>query len=210
VIIAGGPALAYWQENRPAPNLAANLTFPRVGAGWIIVPPSAKWYPVYAAPDRQLDNAIAPQAMPASAVDVKVLYYDRIRKKTSLISTMNRLWNGEDWYGVAERNADAKLGTRAVRFDENMISNASEKRLIWSSYWIDGQFTTSAVQVKLLQLKAMILGNEGTALITFSTPVNGPIEDARERLKAALLVLGDLPNDLDLASRPTQSSRSSD
>jgi exosortase A len=212
LMIATGPTLAYWQENRSIATNASTLAFPRVGAGWSVLPPSGSWYPVYASPDQELNNRIAPQSLEAAAVDVKVLYYARIRKKSSLIATTNRLWEAIVWHGIESRNVEARLGTDLIRFDENIIANSStsERRIIWSSYWLDGQFTTSAIRVKLLQLKGMILGHEGTALITFSTSINGPVEDGRERMKSALAVLGDMPENLNKAGHAMELSNSSD
>jgi exosortase A len=212
LMIAAGPALAYWQENRVAAANTSQLAFPRLEAGWTVLPPYGPWQPVYAAPDKQLDNRLAPQSEASAAVDVKVLYYGRIRKQTSLISNSNRLWNGAEWHGVEAHNVEAQLGDRPVRFDENIIATSSgfpERRMIWSSYWLDGQFTNSAVRVKLLQLKGMILGREANALVTFSTPIDGPVQNARERLQSAAAMLGDLPVQLDKAGRAVELSNSS-
>jgi hypothetical protein len=60
----------------------------------------------------------------------------------------------------------------------------------------------------LLQLKGMILGNEGNALIAFSTPINGSVEDGRERLRSALAAFVDMPADLDRAGRAVELSNS--
>jgi exosortase A len=212
LMIAAGPALAYWQENRAFAANTSPLVFPEIEVGWTVLAPSGSWQPIYAAPDKQLDNRIAPQADPSPMVDVKVLYYERIRKQSSLISNSNRLWNGGEWHGIESRNVAARLGSHAVRFDENIIAASSgfpERRMIWSSYWLDGEFTNSSVRVKLLQLKGMILGREATALVTFSTPIDGPIQNARERLRSALATLGGLPAELEKAGRAVELSSSS-
>jgi hypothetical protein len=54
----------------------------------------------------------------------------------------------------------------------------------------------------------MILGNEGNALIAFSTPINGSVEDGRERLRSALAAFVDMPADLDRAGRAVELSNS--
>jgi exosortase A len=210
--IATGPALAYWQENRNVGADTAPLSFPHVAAGWHVLPPSGSWYPVYAAPDKLLDNGFAQQSEMTPPIAVKILYYGRIRKQSSLISNSNRLWEGAYWHGIESHNVEAKLGDRNVRFDENIIASSStnpERRLIWSCYWLDGQFTNSAFRVKLLQLKGMILGHEATALVTFSTAIDGPVQDARMRLQSAVAALRDLPADLEKAAHPIALSISS-
>jgi EpsI family protein len=206
LLIAAGPALAYWQENRP-PS-ASTLLFPRLGISWTVLPPSRSWDPIYPVPDQKLDNQIAPLNQRAAAVDVKVFYYTRIQKKTSLISSQNRMWDGVAWHGIESRNIEANLGKQTVQFDENIVRNlsgSSENRIIWSSYWLNGQFTNSALKVKLLQLKAIAMRSEGTALVAVSTPIDGPIDEARARLRAALSNLGNLPETLNAAGQESQS-----
>jgi exosortase A len=212
LMTATGPALAYWQENRMIAANTSPLMFPSLDAGWTVLPPSGSWYPVYAAPDKLLDNGLTPQSATDPAVSVKVLYYGRIRKQSSLISNSNRLWDGAEWHGVDSHNIEARLGSHNLRFDENVIASSlggPEMRLIWSTYWLGGEFTNSSFRVKLLQLKGMILGHEATALVTFSTPIDGPVESARMRLQSAVAVLGDLPVDLEKASRVVEPSISS-
>ena len=91
LMIATGPAVALWQENRSVATNASTLMFPPLDASWVVLPPNESWNPIYAAADQHLDTRIAPrQSGASSAVDIKVLYYGRIRKQTSLISTANR------------------------------------------------------------------------------------------------------------------------
>ena len=207
LLIATGPVFAYWQEERSVATNASPLLFPRLSDGWTVLPPVESWSPYFPVPDQKLDNRIVPSSESASAVDVQVFYYSRIQKKTSLISSKNRLWNGAFWHVFESRSVIANLGNQPVRFDENIVSRlsgASENRIIWSSYWLDGQFTTSALKVKLLQLKGIATRNEGTALVAVSTPIDSTVDDARARLQTALSALGDLPNNLNAAERGTE------
>jgi hypothetical protein len=61
---------------------------------------------------------------------------------------------------------------------------------------MDERFTTSRLIIKLLQLKTAFSGNEAAALIAFSTPIDGAVEDARARLETALAAFTDLPKQL--------------
>jgi hypothetical protein len=63
---------------------------------------------------------------------------------------------------------------------------------------MDERFTTSDVVIKLLQLKTAFIGNEASALIAFSTPIDGAIDDARSRLRSAMASFANLPKDLTL------------
>jgi exosortase A len=202
LLTATGPVFAYWQEERPVATGNSALLFPQLSGGWTLLPPTDAWDPYFPAPDQKLDNRIVPPTGGAPAVDMKVFYYSRIQKKTSLISSKNALWNGGNWHGFESHSLTANVGDRLVRFNENIVSNisgSSENRLIWSCYWLNGQFTSSALRVKLLQLKGIATRNEGSALIAISTTIDGPTDEARARLRAALAMMKDLPNKLDTA-----------
>jgi exosortase A len=207
LLLATGPVLVYWQDDQSA--TPSTLAFPRLGDGWSVLPPSQSWEPVYPVPDQKLDNQIARLDQRASAVDVKVFYYTRIQKKTSLISSKNALWDGAVWHGIESHNVVANLGKQPVGFDENIVKGTSESRIIWSSYWLNGQFTNSALKVKLLQVKGIALRSEGTALITVSTPIDGTVEQARARLRAALTGLENLRENLNAAGHAKQSPAAS-
>ena len=158
-----------------------------------MLPAAGPWRPVYADPDTRLNASLVPEARATSAVDMAIVYYGRIREGHSLISSTNRLWDGAIWRAVERSRVVAKLGPQTVELDETVIRSLSERRLIWSFYWMDGRFTTSNLTIKLLQLKTAFTGNEASALIAFSTPIDGAVEDARARLKTALASFGDLP-----------------
>lgn len=44
------------------------------------------------------------------------------------------------------------------------------RRQVWWFWWVDGSTSTSALRTKLLQLRAMLLGDPSAALITLSAP----------------------------------------
>jgi hypothetical protein len=81
-----------------------------------------------------------------------------------------------------------------------VITSLGERRLIWSSYWVDGRFTTSLFKVKILQAVAALRGHQGQAAIAFSTPIDGTIEDARLRLMETLPAWDELPARLNQAN----------
>ena len=121
-----------------------------------------------------------------------IVYYTRTREGRSLVSDTNQLWDGANWQAVGVRRVGAKLGPQTLDVDETVISSLSQKRLIWSVYWMDERFTTSNLTIKLLQIKTAFTGREASAVIAFSTPIDGAVEDARSRIQAAVASL-DLP-----------------
>jgi EpsI family protein len=211
--VASGPALAYWQDRRGVTN-AGVLAMPAVENGtWTVAAPSGRWTPVYASPDQELKLALSDTAN-ADVVDVAVLYYARIREGHSLIASTNRLWGAGLWLPLQSRGVTACLGTVPIRFMETVLTSLSERRIVWSTYWTDGQFTVSGTRIKLQQLKSVLFGHEATALVAFSAPMDGALADARSTLASALAGLGDLPENLNAAdgiqSEPGRKSTASE
>jgi exosortase A len=198
VAIGSGPALAYWQDHRAVTN-TATLASPKIQGEWTFVPFSGSWTPLYASPDQQLKTALGSDGAGAAPVDVAVLYYARIREEHSLIATTNHLWDADQWHPLESHTVTACLGTLPIRFTEAVLTSRLERRIVWSTYWMDGQFTTSGVRIKLQQLKSVVFGHEAAALVALSTPMDRSPEEARARLVSALAALGDLPEDLNAA-----------
>jgi exosortase A len=196
VTISAGPAIAYWHENRTVTANARGFAPSLALKGWRVVPAAGRWHPDFANPDREANATLVQESSNAPAVDLAIVYYGRIREGHSLIATTNRLWDNETWHPVEARSISAKLGATPLHLDETIISSTTERRLVWSSYWMDERFTTSRLIIKLLQLKTAFSGNEAAALIAFSTPIDGAVEDARARLETALAAFTDLPKQL--------------
>jgi EpsI family protein len=195
LVISAGPAFAMWREQAPlsAASMAAFAATPTGWPpGWTVGKPSGAWEPSYAAPDAQSAFSIALPGIRAP-VDVTVKFYRRNAKGHSLIESTNRMWDETYWHPVSTANAPAVLNGVAVKFSELIISTLAERRMIWWSYWKDGEFTTSGARIKLLSLHDPLRAHDGAALIAVSTPVDGTEEDARHRLSSAIAALNGLP-----------------
>jgi EpsI family protein len=141
----------------------------------------------------------------ATPVQVFVGYYALPRPGHAITARINRLWD-EPWTLSETHPAKASLAGKPVEFQESIISSGFEKRIIWSSYWIDGHFTPSMFRLKLLQPAAALQGHEGQAVVAVSTPVEGTVEEARARLSRLLAVLNEVPARLDRANHRTGAS----
>jgi exosortase A len=202
-----GPAIAYWHEAQPIMVSQAAFTQPLAVDGWTNVAPASGWSPKFDKPDGQLATGLAPASSSEPQVDLVVDYYGRMREHHSLIASTNRLWDAHVWHLVETNAVTARLGRTQVRFNEAVITAPAEKRLVWSSYWMDGRFTNSALTIKLLQVTTVLTQNEGAALVVMSTPIEGAPEIARERLRLAAQALGNLPNRLTGAGETAHASR---
>jgi len=120
---------------------------------------------------------------------------------------VNRFWDPEKWAVSETQAATSPLGGTQVQFQESIISTPIERRMVWSSYWVDGRFTTSLLKVKLWQSSAALRGHEGQAVLVLSTQMEGAPQEARRRLSDALKALNQLPARLNEANRPAPGGR---
>ena len=205
LLLVTGPALAWWHDNYFArPDLTA-ITQPLRSAGWQIGPASTSWHPSFSGFDAQAMAAIVPAGeSTATQVDYFMGYYARPRPGHSMTAHVNHFWNEQVWILADVNNVAARLAGKRVQFQEWIITSPGERRIIWSSYWVDGRFTTSLFKVKILQAAAALQGQEGQAAIAVSTVISGTTEEARLHLAEALPALDQLPARLDQANHPAK------
>jgi exosortase A len=201
-LLGAGPTLAFWHDNYfTGANLAA-ISNPFAPPGWEQVPPSASWRPDFSGFDAQATAAILPAAGPdLLATDLFLGYYARPRPGHSMTAHVNRFWDAEKWTLSETHPVKAALGGWSVPFQEWIVTSPVEKRMIWSTYWVDGQFTTSLLRVKLRQASAALKGDEGQAVLVLSTQMEGSLDEARGRLSRTLRALDQLPARLDDTNR---------
>jgi exosortase A len=192
VLVSIGPAFALWRDTRPTrPNMSMVTDYLQAG-GWHEMKRTDDWSPHFPGADAEVivSKKIATDSPP---VDFFIEYYARPGAGHTVTAHLNLAWNNKDWMAAETGFIPARLGPQLLRLQETVINSGAQKRLIWSSYWLDDRFTLSLVNVKLLQAKAALEGRDGQAFVALSTPVDGPVEEARARLGTALSRLGALP-----------------
>jgi EpsI family protein len=201
--ISSGPALAYWHENRPARASIKAFAEPLKLGVWTAVPNVKGWRPSYSGADREFIGSVISASPHSQPVDLAIEYYDRNREGHSLIATTNNLWDESVWHQTEAHTIKARIGDTMLQLNEAIVDSSMEKRIVWSSYWMDNRFTRSVLSVKLLQLKTVFTGSEAAALVVFSTPIDGTLEDARARLTRVITTSADLPRRLaEVANAP--------
>jgi exosortase len=94
--------------------------------------------------------------------ELLALTYLREEKEKKLIYYRNEIAD------VDRMHSTARIATRAgVPLNFSLVSG-SNWHLVWWYYWVDGSITASPTKAKLLQLKAMLLGDPTAALVTLS------------------------------------------
>lgn len=192
--IGAGTAFAFWHDSRPIIVNASALARPLAIPGWEQTAATEAWRPTYDDADAELRIGLtATKDGAATPVDLAVEYFGRMRGQRKLIAATNEPWDQDKWRPTGGTHpVTARLGGVPVRFSETLIASQSARRLVWSTYWLDGRFTQSATMVRLLQLKVAFTGDEGAAFVAISTPIDTTLDEARARLTAAAAAMGDL------------------
>ena len=182
----------------------APIARPFQGGSWSQGSAASSWSPEFSGADTQAAASIAPPDG-LTQVDLYLGYYARPRPGHSMTAHVNRFWKDEAWTLADSGNITAQLAGNPVPFQEWVITSHTGKRLIWSTYWVNGRFTTSMLKIKLLGAAAALQGHEGQAVVALSTPMDISPEEARKRLSGALTELNQLPARLDQTNRQTAS-----
>jgi exosortase A len=93
----------------------------------------------------------------ARQVYLFVAYYTHEQAEATLVSNTNALVN-PGWMVIENGRARSALDGKPGGIAENVIQGASNRRLVWSCYWVDGQFTDNPYRAKLRRVKALLLG----------------------------------------------------
>jgi exosortase A len=205
ILISAGPAMGLWRDNQATHlNEAALITYLE-DAGWHSGNVYGPWFPHFPGADAKLLMSKNPDS--STRVDLFVGYYARPRAGHTMTAHLNLPWNDKGWTLGADGKTTASLGSQLLAFQESVINSNGEKRLVWSVYWVNGNFTTRMFAVKLQQAQAALEGREGQAIIALSTPIDGPVEEARTRLQQSLAPLSQLSEALDRAGTSSQGTR---
>ena len=201
VLSAAGPAFAMWHESERLGTSAAEIGRPLNLRGWHATQNYSDWKPNYLDMDAHLAASFSSDSSPASPpVDFFIGYYATERSGHALTAHISHLWEGDLWTPIASGTVRARLEGQDISLQETVITSVAERRMIWTSYWIDGKFTTSTLTVRLRQIRAGLEGHEGEALVAISTIVDDTDDAARRRLTEALQATPDLSGRLTRAS----------
>lgn len=200
ILISTGPAFAWWRDSRHVvPDMSPIADY--LGkAGWQQNSVSENWSPHYPGADARLRMVSGTDQ--GAPVDIFIGYYGRPRTGHTMTAQMNQAWDKSVWNRSRGGMVTGPAAWGKPHLQESVITSGPLQRLVWSVFWVDGQFTPRPLAVKLLQAKATFRAQEGQAVIALSTPIEGPIDEARARMSGALSGLRQLSGILDRADAP--------
>ena len=159
---------------------------------WPEVSANFGWQPDYLPDHADLDRTYAKDNF---NVRLNIRYYRNQTHRSQLISSSNKmvLDDNADWVRTSLSNrteaiADSTTSqTRRLAIQETRLAGRSNKLLIWSLEWINGQFTNNHIVGKMMQTwnKLRLQGDDGAAIILCAPYADNP-EQARAVLRSFL------------------------
>lgn len=149
-----------------------DLALPAVAAPWNREPASRDWQPHFPAADLTVQESFRKDRR---RVDLFVAYYRRQGDDKKLVGGRNSLVGSSEAEVSARASAELTIDGTTVPVAAMRISAPHRDRLVFSFYWIDGHFTSSAIAAKLLQVKAALFDRrQDSALVALSTEDGDP------------------------------------
>lgn len=191
-ILALAPLLVHRAEQRAA-TFAADRIALETPTGWERTAVwNVAWRPEHHGETQLIDEQYRDGNHP---VGVFIAYYPAQRQGAELINARNRLWyeKDPDWKHVAGTPGMVTWGDTAFPYRQARISTRDDRThlLVWQSWWIGGQFTTSSYRAKLQEAMGALLGQgRRGAWIVLYTPIDEQRDQAEARLAAFAKSLG--------------------
>ncbi|HET8700567.1 MAG TPA: EpsI family protein, partial [Nitrococcus sp.] len=165
----------------------ASLALPTAVPGWRqTAQPFIDWKPHYLHFSEALSQGYV---SPNGPLGLYVAFYRHQRAGSELIGWGNDIvFNNEssrgEWYRVAgPYDQSVSFRGKTLSIPMTRISNGRQNLDVWHWYWIDGQFTASAMAVKALTLKARLLDrSDAGALITVYMPAARSETESKTKL----------------------------
>ncbi|GJL54198.1 MAG: exosortase A [Nitrospirales bacterium] len=179
LLLALAPLSVKALSHQPVVSVALNPTAPSVLLPWEAVAQYVgNWVPQFRGADAELTHSYRHDAQ---QVHLYLAYYANSRQGAELISRMNLLVDGERWALLTERDREVVVDGRSLHVHESHIRAAQRTRVVWSWYWVAGEFTSNPYVAKLLQAKARLFGEaygSGSAVMALGTDYDGQPDDA--------------------------------
>ncbi len=154
-----GPAFSADRVLRATDPVAPIALPARLDAGgWsrVALPDPPPWRPEFHDADAQL---LARYQRDGQWVDVYVAYYAVQRQDAEVVNDRNILYDRDVWRRFAHEIVETRVAAAdGLPMAEYWLRRREgrERRLMWRSYWVDGEFTVAPKTAKWLQLRGLL------------------------------------------------------
>lgn len=176
-LLAAGPLLSRSMHSSYQPRNIQPLQL-QPGAPWSAIQDDGTGWK----PNAQSVSAESSQAFTSAAGRVDFyLAYLATGTDTSrpLVQSDDTFLDPQHWAIVSERYRDIQLDGLPLRVQELNLRKDNINRVVWSWYWVDGEFTASPLRARLLEARERLLSNNdgGSAIIAVSAETEAEERD---------------------------------
>lgn len=159
-----------------------SLAEPPVSPPWVSLEEYAgRWHPRFRGASAEVIRTFTSAEQ---QVHVFVAYYADHWEDAELISGANQLYDPTNWRRLAEGTAQIAVEGQTISIHETVLRSGQSTRLIWSWYWVDGEFTASPYRAKYLQVRAKLLGgSRASAVVAVGADFSPDKSDAANALQ---------------------------
>ncbi len=190
LIAAVWPTYARHLDMLPANPTSIHLTSPTTSPPWLTSNYAATdWQPLFLTAQGQLKQVYSKNG---KSVELLIKYYRNQHQDAELINSNNQLTSTRHatWGLISAESRELRLSDRSLSFGEAKLRSPRSKLLVWTWYWIGGQYTDNVYLAKIYQAKAKLLnkGDDAAAIFIYSSYDDSP-DDTR-------ILLSDFLNDM--------------
>ncbi len=181
VALFSGPLLVDGYSRQTVPASVASADWPdlpdRLGQ-WRRSEETMRWQPEFHGASHEW---LATYRHEDQVIGLLVVYYAGQQQGSEIVYALNSTYNKKAWRRLAQRQRAVLLAGNQYRVVEEVLQAAHRSRLI--DYWYDvgGQVVVSRIMTKLLELKRILQGKRGTALVAMAVD-SADLPMARQRL----------------------------
>ena len=171
LIVAVWPTYARHLDMLPANAAPIVLTSPVTSPQWQTSNyVTTDWQPLFLTAQGQLKQAYSKNG---KNVELLIKYYRNQRQDAELINSGNQLTNTHHatWGLISNDSSELQVGDRLLSIGEAKLRSPRSKLLVWTWYWVGGNYTDNVYLAKIYQAKAKLLnqGDDAAAIFIYST-----------------------------------------
>lgn len=178
LLIASGPAMAWWMERQVEVSQNTMLVFPEPFGDWSgPLETQDTWMPAY-------QGAIAEKRVYRTKTQELYLYigyYPVQSQGKELINDLNRISGVKIWHANSSRRVVITSRHKEV-LEQVLESPDGQQRLVWYWYCIGEKCTTNKYMGKVLQVLGLVAGKREAFVIAVAQDVGNSVDDARKVL----------------------------
>ena len=183
-IIAVWPSFGWYLDSAAPDTSPISLQLPASVSGWQTKGQSiSNWGPRFVAPVSELKRTYTKDG---KSVELLIKFYRNQQQGSELINSQNQIIETKDvtWRQASAVSREISVAGSSIDVTEAQLLSMDHKLLVWTWFWVGGQYTDNTYLAKLYHAKAKLLNQGDDAAAIFIYTRNDDVTDrARDDLQ---------------------------